>query len=317
MHLTQRRYDYDVRLAEEPLLPSTTIQVLWRSVAQTHERPGDQTSSPLSNGITVELQGADFRTLGQLHLLCVLNFDAARAFRDSDLQAAWGLVQCANKVERSPAAAVLRDSIKHVAHSIPSTLDSDELPDGLQNYVRRSCRSVLDPPRPGVFLEWLSRTSAWLDLVPDVDAVREAVVDIDAEIQKARANWRRTEDAAELSWLGIVARYNEILAEVDGDWGSCSVPRRDLEEAGLLDIGQPVALIHERLTHGAAVTLPIAAVDLERNDAADESYDAMFGDPTGEDHITMVSVADRDFDWLHREFGRPHTPLPPSVVRRS
>jgi hypothetical protein len=303
-----------MRITEEPFVTRESILAVLKPSGAVSERPFRtlRQHDTASEGLLVLMRSPAGQILGQVRLYSSLNGDAARAYRLRRFDEAKAFAKRAAKLERSPWAKTLRDSVARLAASLPLDPLGPEAPPALRRYVklrRRSCRLGLDS---GVLeREWLTHSSAWLDVAgEDYEVLAEAIEAIAREADKARAAILDSETWMVSTFYGVVRRMDATAAELEGEnEETILVPRGDLERQGLAVLDQAVSLLHEVLPGGGSYILPMPAASLRR-EPTEDGVSPWDTSPVEERAIVAREVSSRDSEWLDRALSREPTAIP-------
>jgi hypothetical protein len=306
-----------MKLAEEPFLTSASIMAALRpSELPSVEGPIRTLRShgAVSPGVKVHLRQPGGHFAGHLQIYSVLSADAARAFRLGQGDAARKLARFAAKLERSLAARQILKAITALSAAIPADALAPDSPPALRRYARlRSRMTWADVEHGALTREWLSQSSAWMQLNGEFDGdLADAVETLSDKSSEARAKvFGEVRNVS--TFYGIVRRLDSSAAELESGEGEALLVRRDeLERQGLATIGQGVSLLQEVLPAGGVYSMPFPAVILEKPDFGKPRSPWRPDDPTKS--FDLDELGKRDTAWLERELAREPRAVPATAL---
>jgi len=157
----------------------------------------------------------------------------------------------------------------------------------------RKAASWLGLDEGALVRQWLISPAAWLHADEGDSDLRSAVEEMAGHVTAARTAAGSAPDPSLTSFVGIVQRMDESVAELQASSGErLLVPRRDLEREGLATPGEAVSILREELPGGRVLNFAsaAAALDIPRRIRGFEP----FGGPT-----TFV-LGSADSGWVQR-----------------
>jgi hypothetical protein len=271
-----------------------------------------------SPGWSVPLRRAGGRLAGRLHLYSALNLDAARAVRADRRDVAGQLARSAEEVESSEATLVVREILTALVASLPAesvnARRDDAVGQSLRYFAAAKCRAECEPvDAERVISTWLARAGTWNELFSSSE-LDKALVKLTRLTMQARRDVLGVE-AATLTFLAVVRRLDDVMAELEGAGGETwVVARRDLEREGLADVGRAVAAFREELPHGPILWIYSSATTVGK----DRRHAGRTFDPFDADAEALgYTIEEADVPWMERLLaGDPKVvPASPILIR--
>jgi hypothetical protein len=293
-----------MRVVEEPFVTRDALLRVFRPLAVTSERPLQtlRRNKAASLGLAVQMRSGGGQLVGSVRLYSSLNSDAARALRWDEVGLAQSLAARAQQLERSPAAARVRDAVALAAAKLPLDPLNDTADPQLRRYIdlrRRTSWHALE--RQAFLGDWLAQSHAWLD--SDFEPLAEAVMELSREAEQARADLISREKHGVSTFYGTVERLDPLYAEIEAENGEAMlVSRERLEREGLAVLGRAVAILEE-VGPGGDWSAAMPAASLESPLAVRPSP---FDEPAPDDAILGRTISGRDVPWVRAALKRPN-----------